>query len=66
MSEPGARFPEPQNPYGGPPGGSTPPPTQTAEGGLFELKFFFFIALLSTGVISVSGIVVWLVIHGRA
>jgi hypothetical protein len=57
--------PEPWNPYGGPPGGSTPPPNESPEAGVRELRAFFWLALANTAIISVAGIVVWALIHGH-
>ena len=60
-SEP-ASFETPYTPY---PGSSTPPPEVTPKEGKSELWSFFWLALLNTLIISVSGIVAWWYVHGH-
>ncbi|MCI4358778.1 MAG: hypothetical protein L3J99_07145 [Thermoplasmata archaeon] len=52
-----------RTPYSGPPGSSTPSPEVSPKEGVGELWAFFWLALLNTGIITVSGTVAWILIH---
>ncbi|MGC2034969.1 MAG: hypothetical protein WA761_05945 [Thermoplasmata archaeon] len=52
-----------RNPYTPTPGGSGPPSTTTPEEGKGELWTFFWLSIVNTTVIGVSGFIVWLFVH---
>jgi hypothetical protein len=50
-------------PYTPTPGGSTPP-AETGRGeGQFEIRAFFWLAILSTVVIAAVGVGIWFLLH---
>jgi hypothetical protein len=50
-------------PYTPSPGSSTPGPEVSPMEGTADLWGFFWLALLNTGIIAVSGIVAWWFVH---
>ncbi|HEV2167171.1 MAG TPA: hypothetical protein VGS23_09400 [Thermoplasmata archaeon] len=52
-----------RNPYAGTPGSSTPSPEVSPKEGASELWAFFWLALVNTAIIAVSGLVAWFLIH---
>jgi hypothetical protein len=52
-----------QWPYTPTPGGATPPHTMGREEGRFEVKAFFWLALINTIIIAAVGIAVWFLLH---
>ncbi len=50
-------------PYARTPGGSTPPPDVTPKEGGHELWAFFWLSILNSAIIGVSGLAAWLIIH---
>lgn len=51
------------SPYAHSPGSSTPPPSVAPREGLGELWTFFWLALVNTAIIAVTGIIVWWIVH---
>ena len=60
MSAPVERFRTPYTPY---PGSSTPPAAVGPREGKWDLWTFFWLTLINTMIIAVSGISAWVLIH---
>jgi hypothetical protein len=60
MAEPSESF---HTPYTPSPGSSTPGPHVTPREGKAELWGFFWLTLANTAIISIAGIVTWLLVH---
>ena len=52
-----------QYPYTSTPGASTPPAHTPPSEGISGLWEFFWLSLLSTAIIAVSGITTWILVH---
>jgi hypothetical protein len=50
-------------PYTRTPGGSTPPAHTAPEEGVRGLWEFFWLSVLSTAIIAVSGVATWFLVH---
>jgi hypothetical protein len=52
-----------KTPYTPTPGSSTPGPEVTPEEGIAEVSGFFWLSLISTGIIVVVGMSAWFYVH---
>ncbi len=60
MSAPAEAYRSPYTPYAG---SSTPPATVAPAEGKLDLWTFFWLALVNTAIIAVSGVVTWWFVH---